>query len=187
MEPILVYILAGGRASRFGSDKARAELRGTPLILHVVEAVRPIAASITVVADVKDKFADLQLRTIADREPGLGPIGGLFTALLDTDAEWIAVVACDLIEVKTARIEQLFAGRGAAKAAAFKSDRWQGALGIYHASCRATVQRQVELGELAIWKLLDKLGATAAEPPTDWPAVPGVNTREELARREVED
>jgi molybdopterin-guanine dinucleotide biosynthesis protein A len=80
MKPIPVYLLAGGRSSRFGSDKARAELAGVPLILRLAHQVEPVASPLVVVADRRDKYLDLGLTTIADALPGLGPLGGLLTA-----------------------------------------------------------------------------------------------------------
>lgn len=69
-----VYILAGGRSSRFGSDKARAALHGRPMIVRIAELLRPVAESMIVVAEQSDKYADLGLLTIADAIPGQGPL-----------------------------------------------------------------------------------------------------------------
>ena len=66
MEKVPVYILAGGKSSRFGQDKARVQLHGQPLLLHTARMVQAFASSITVVANAVDKYADLGLRTIAD-------------------------------------------------------------------------------------------------------------------------
>ena len=78
---ILGVVLAGGQATRFGSDKARAMLDGEPLIARLVKRVQPHASRITVVADVAGKYDDLGLTTIADDVPGRGPVGGLLAAL----------------------------------------------------------------------------------------------------------
>ncbi|MBK7285215.1 MAG: NTP transferase domain-containing protein [Sphingomonadales bacterium] len=38
---ILGAIIAGGKSRRFGSDKTVAELRGKPLIQHVIDGLSP--------------------------------------------------------------------------------------------------------------------------------------------------
>ncbi|MET0908999.1 MAG: molybdenum cofactor guanylyltransferase, partial [Ilumatobacteraceae bacterium] len=47
---VTVVILAGGRSSRFGRDKLAEPIDGRPLLHHVIDAVRPIAVEIVVVA-----------------------------------------------------------------------------------------------------------------------------------------
>src|SRR5437867_170131 len=93
-----LYIAAGGRSSRFGSDKARADVNGIPLILHVARRLEEAVSSLTVVADVEHKFEDLQLRTIADQHPGFGPMAALHAALDDQKHEgWLLLVSCDFV------------------------------------------------------------------------------------------
>ena len=80
---IPIYILAGGKSSRFGNphdDKALAEINNTPLILRLAEQLQPIANPLTIVADRADKYQHLGLNTIADHQPGLGPLAGLHRA-----------------------------------------------------------------------------------------------------------
>ncbi|MBC2665839.1 molybdenum cofactor guanylyltransferase [Novosphingobium flavum] len=74
---ILGAVLAGGQSSRFGSDKALAEIGGHSLLQHAVDqlshwcgaviAVGREAAPVPVVADWPDA--------------GLGPLGGIAAAL----------------------------------------------------------------------------------------------------------
>ncbi|MFI5380288.1 MAG: NTP transferase domain-containing protein [Tepidisphaerales bacterium] len=182
MQTVPVYILAGGRSSRFGSDKARALLAGRPLIAHVAEQARPCASCITVVADQVGKYDDLGLRTICDLDPGNGPVGGLQTALHDCSAPgWLAVVPCDLAGLKTAWITSLLARCADGPVAiALKGDRWEPLLALYHTSLRDRVDRRVAAGLLAMHNLLDDHNAIAVPLPSGWPAVCQVNTRDDL-------
>ena len=47
---ISVIVLAGGRSRRFGRDKLVEPVDGRPLLHHAIDAVRPIAAEIIIVA-----------------------------------------------------------------------------------------------------------------------------------------
>ena len=74
---ILGAILAGGRASRFGSDKAMAMLDGRPLIDHVA-----VALSREVDRTIVCGRAYSGLISIPDRTgSSLGPLGGIDAAL----------------------------------------------------------------------------------------------------------
>ena len=74
-------ILAGGRSRRFGSPKALADLGGSLLIERVAAAVRGSGAHAVLIsgAGVPDMRHLLPCRE--DTRPGLGPLGGLETAL----------------------------------------------------------------------------------------------------------
>ncbi len=66
-------VLAGGRSSRFGSDKALAMLDGRTLLDHAVAALRPHCDAVIVVG--RDDVADWP-------RPGMGPLGGIAGALI---------------------------------------------------------------------------------------------------------
>ena len=91
------YILAGGRSRRFGSDKARADVGGRAMIVRVADAA-PAPVPVWAVADVAGKYDDLGVATLADAEPGRGPLGGLAAALAhaaEAGHRRVLVLACD--------------------------------------------------------------------------------------------
>lgn len=186
MKRVPLYILGGGRNSRFGSDKARAEVAGVPLVRRIAAALSPVALGVTVVAERADKYADLGLRTIADHQPGLGPMGGLATALADLSAQggdWLLLTSCDLLEAKPAWAGLLLdRAQLPARAVAFRGERWEPLFALYHASAGTTVDAHLEDGVRAMWRLLETLQAVAVPRPDDWPLVVQANTPDELDR-----
>ncbi|WP_288457553.1 NTP transferase domain-containing protein, partial [uncultured Sphingomonas sp.] len=74
---ILGAVLAGGRSSRFGSDKALATWRDTALIDHALDSLSPHVADLLVVGR-----GAARVRTAPDLpHPDLGPLGGIAGAL----------------------------------------------------------------------------------------------------------
>ena len=184
-EHLPAYILAGGRSSRFGSDKARALLQGRPLIVHVAEMLAPVATRTTVVAGTGTTYDDLGLTSIHDRRPGLGPMGGIEAALSDlcSHEDWLLLASCDLVQVRPHWIERLRAHREpGARAVAFRPDQWQPLLALYHRSIQESVNQRLNDGRTAMWQLLDAVRAVAAPVPADWPDVVQVNTPRDLER-----
>ena len=92
---VLGAILAGGRSSRFGSDKALAPIDGRPMLEHVAERLRGQCEAVIVVG--RDWP---ELDRADDRpEPGLGPLGGLAGALTygrDRGFDAVLTSSCDL-------------------------------------------------------------------------------------------
>ena len=172
MTRLPVYILAGGRSSRFGSDKARASLHGRPLLRHVAAMLEPVAARLTVVADCCGKYDDLGLRTLADQQPGLGPLAGLHTALGDLAPEdhWLLLCSCDAAVVRGEWLRRLIAGRSAEHdAVAFRSSRWQPMPGLYARTALPVIAHCIHGRNRSMQNLLDQLRSISLALPTDWP------------------
>jgi molybdenum cofactor guanylyltransferase len=91
-------VLAGGRSSRMGTDKARLMLDGRRLIERVVAECNKVAQRTFVVADAPSRFADIPLDAtlVRDSFPGTGPLGGLHAGLTRTEHDAVIVVACDM-------------------------------------------------------------------------------------------
>ncbi len=181
---IPVYILAGGRSSRFGSDKARAEIDGVPLVRRIADVLAPVTPTVTVVADRPDKYADLGLRTVVDQQPGLGPLGGLAAAVGDLTTRgdaWLLLTCCDLLVARPAWVHEL--ARHAAppaQAVAFRGDRWDPLFALYHTSAQPTIAAQLRAGDRSLWRLLESLRTIPIAHPADWPPLVQANTSAEL-------
>jgi len=105
--PILGAVLAGGRSSRFGSDKADARLAGETLTARAAAAVAPFASEVvTVGGPPRPGLASVPDRPAAD----LGPLGGLAGALAHAEAcGFVAVltIACDTPAVPDGLLDAL--------------------------------------------------------------------------------
>jgi len=94
------YVLAGGASSRFGTDKALAELQGKSMLTRTAELLSAVCSNVAIVAPT-DKLLDSSVETILDGWPGEGPLGGILTALLDAKKKdrpdsWNLILSCDM-------------------------------------------------------------------------------------------
>ncbi len=94
-------VLAGGGSTRMGRDKSLLPVQGRPLVQHVVEGLRPLAAEILLSANEPEKYAFLGLPVVPDERPGLGPLMGIVSALRRSAHELNLVVACDMPAIDT--------------------------------------------------------------------------------------
>jgi molybdopterin-guanine dinucleotide biosynthesis protein A len=93
---ILGAVLAGGLSTRFGSDKALAELDGHTLISRAVDALSGWCEYVVVVGR---EMAPAP--TLPDwPRPGMGPLAGIAGALhLARDENYVAVLTCGVDSV----------------------------------------------------------------------------------------
>jgi molybdopterin-guanine dinucleotide biosynthesis protein A len=88
------YVLAGGKSSRMGRDKALLELAGVPLVARAVKKLRQVCSEVHVLSDnpALAEFAPL----VRDLHPGCGPIGGMEAALAHSAFDWNLFLPVDM-------------------------------------------------------------------------------------------
>lgn len=93
-------ILAGGRSTRFGSDKAFALFHGEPLLQHAVNGLSSLANEILLVTSADTVLPEVgsirPLRLVIDEIPDAGPLAGIQAGLAATTAEVAIITAVDI-------------------------------------------------------------------------------------------
>ena len=100
------FVLAGGRSSRMGSDKALLPFKGATLVQHVAAQVYQSVGNVILVGD-PERYSYLSYPVIADIYPARGPLSGIHAALAASPAEWNLIVACDMPEVTAAFLTRI--------------------------------------------------------------------------------
>lgn len=94
---VTVAILAGGESRRMGTDKALLPLAGEALLVRTARIAA--SAGFTVIVAGRDivppGWPYPSVRFVPDITPGIGPLGGLQTAL-ETTTGAVLAVACDM-------------------------------------------------------------------------------------------
>jgi molybdenum cofactor guanylyltransferase len=88
------YVLAGGKSSRMGHDKALLKLADKPLILHAVMKLRRVCAEVSILGGNSELEAYAPL--IRDLHNGCGPMGGIEAALLSSKYDWNLILPVDV-------------------------------------------------------------------------------------------
>ena len=89
-------ILAGGKSSRYGSNKALASVKGVRLIERTVRVMKAVFHDVLLVTNTPAEYAFLDLPMVQDLIKGLGPIGGIYTGLETISEKAGFFVACDM-------------------------------------------------------------------------------------------
>ena len=120
-------VLAGGRATRFGSDKLRALERGRSLLDHAIASAAPHVDRVTVVLAPDGEVPPLPagVEVVRDAEAALGPLAGLATGLaVAGEEERVLLVAGDMPEAASGVLALLLAALDTAPLAVVPAARW---------------------------------------------------------------
>ena len=87
------FILAGGKSTRMGADKAFLRLGEMTLLEHAIGVVETVAEQVWLVGDHR-RLSPYGM-VVEDRYPECGPLGGIHAALSATQTEWNLILGVD--------------------------------------------------------------------------------------------
>jgi len=148
-------VVAGGRSSRMGADKALLTLDGTTLAERAARCLAAVCP-VVLVAD-RGRSTVAGLASVEDG-PGGGPAAGLLGAARAAPDQPLLVLGCDLPAVPTALLAGLveLAGGSGADLALPRSPRGlEPLVGYYGPRALASLERQVADGRFALRHLLE--------------------------------
>ncbi len=160
---IFGVVLAGGASRRFGRSKALADIGGVPLAGRSVEALRSAHLPVGIVAPDEEIEAALRVPTRPDLEPGLGPLGGLWTALewaRERGEDGVFLLGCDMPLVSADLIRLVIDSGGAAAAVApVGPDGLQPLCALYRAACLPEIRERLHSDDRSLHGLLAAIEA----------------------------
>ncbi len=167
-------VLAGGRSSRMGRDKALIEIDGRTLLDRTLDKLEPHVQELLVIGDPQ-KYGHVGPFVFADDIPGVGPLGGVLTAMRYASNDRLLVLACDMPNVTPQLFERLKEGL-AREGTAFVpacDGQPEPLAAAYHRRCRSTFEARVAQGAWKVSDALEQVRATFVQicPGEDgWPA-----------------
>jgi molybdenum cofactor guanylyltransferase len=186
------YVLAGGRSTRMGRDKALLPFADSTLIQHVAQCVLSAAGNVTIIGP-PDRYCSLGHPVAADLVDNCGPLGGLYTALSITESDWNLIVACDMPRLTAHFLESLLSAVKASAAESSPVDcvvpRIHGIgagldplCAVYHRRCLPAAKAALDLKMLKMHDFISTLEASIW-PVADCAPLENVNTPEDWTGR----
>jgi molybdopterin-guanine dinucleotide biosynthesis protein A len=146
--PFGAIILAGGRSSRLGFDKALLKVNGVPLVQWLPGRLAEFFSAVAVVVDRPQRYAT-PWPQVTDTLPNHGPLAGIAAGLQATTAPASFVCACDMPLLHPALLRllcSLLAGHDLVIPQ--RDGRLEPLCAVYAASCLPVIQRLLRQGRL---------------------------------------
>ena len=142
-------LLAGGKSSRFGSDKALVKIDGVELWRRQISLLRALGPHEMFVAAAEPPiWIDEQSQFVRDAMPNAGPLSGVAAALRECVTSRLLVLAIDLPQMTAEFLQSLVdlssESRGAVPR---RNGFFEPLAAIYPQSCRALADRQLLAGK----------------------------------------
>jgi molybdopterin-guanine dinucleotide biosynthesis protein A len=157
------FILAGGKSTRMGSDKAFVMLDGRTLLARALELARVVTKNVRIVGEA-EKFAAFA-PVVEDVFRECGPLGGIHAALRASAAELNLILAVDVPFVPAALLRYLVArARGSdAIATVPRAGGWQPLCAVYRREFGEVAEKALLAGRYRINALFHGANVQAVE------------------------
>ena len=157
-------ILAGGKSSRFGQNKAFAKIEGIPIIERVARVFKILFRDIAIISNNPEDYKYLGFPILQDLVRDLGPLGGIFTALNEMPGRYFFVAACDMPFLNERLIRYMASFRTDFDIIAPKMGWKIEALhAFYSTNCRPHIKDLIESGRYHVFRLLQMVSVRYME------------------------
>jgi molybdopterin-guanine dinucleotide biosynthesis protein A len=151
-------VLAGGKSTRYGQNKAFVELGGVRLIERVVAVLGRVFQSVYIMTNNPEDYAYLKLPMHRDIIEGLGPLGGIYTALRLIPQSTGFFTACDMPYLNARLIRHMAGHRHDYDAVVpIISGKMEALHAVYGKGCLPAVQRLIKSGSYQVFRFFPEV------------------------------
>ena len=186
-------ILAGGLARRMNNqDKGLAHYKGRPLVSYAIAALTAVTDQIIINANRnREHYQEFGLPVVADQSDNFdGPLAGVLTAMIYTDADVLVVVPCDSPLIKAEHLQKLLAARAenaADVAVAFDGVRLHPVFLAIKTSLKTGLENYLASGQRKVGDWLEQQKTVKADFSNEPDIFININTLTELSVLEAND
>ncbi|MFN6563376.1 MAG: molybdenum cofactor guanylyltransferase [Nostoc sp. ChiSLP01] len=145
---LTAIVLAGGKSSRMGQDKALISIQGMPLLERISRIAKGCADTVYIVTPWPERYQDLLLpgchfireAPISEESLAHGPLVGFAQGLAQVQTQWVLLLACDLPKLRVEVLQEWATrldsvGDDAIAALAHHPKGWEPLCGFYRRQC----------------------------------------------------
>jgi len=157
-------VLAGGKSSRLGRDKALEKIGGEYLIERVIGSLSQLGDDIIVVTAAPNQLSKLNVEKVLDTYPRTGAKVGLCTGLNASLSFYSLVVACDMPFLNINLLRHLLDSASGFDAVIPKiGDKIEPLHAVYSKNCIPILEEQIGKDRLKISDLFSEINVRYVE------------------------
>lgn len=159
---IYVYIqgivLAGGKSTRMGTNKALLSLHNKRVIEHIIEEIKKITPDIIIISNEPKLYESYGYPIYKDRYKDKGPLAGLESALYHMRGDVAVVSPCDTPFIQHAVYEELLNNMDHYDAVVPKYNGWLHPLSsVYRRSIHPFIETCIQNNQLQVRSFFDTI------------------------------
>jgi molybdopterin-guanine dinucleotide biosynthesis protein A len=151
------FVLAGGKSSRMGFDKAFLMIGNKTLLQNMIDVIKPFCRSVAI-SGQNPGFDEYNLAIVPDLFLECGPISGLYSVLDYTSTDWNLIVSVDIPFLDDELITYLIGNIGDCDGVIpMHKNGVEPLAGLYHRRILPVIRTQIGQGNLKLSRLLSQI------------------------------
>ena len=164
-------LLAGGKSSRMGADKASLNWRGQKLWQHQLRLAAEIGASEILISGKPDGPYRDAARVVPDAIANVGPLGGLAALLNAMKSDWLVAVAVDMPFLTGETLRELLAARDDRSGVVpCIGGRAEPVAAVYPRTVQPLISRRLQLADRSLQSFVHEAAVAGLVRSRPWPA-----------------
>ena len=183
MNRVSAILLAGGKSSRMGRDKAALPFRGMTLLEWQLQRLWSLGGGDIMLSGLRREMAGI--RVVADEFPGRGPLSGLHACMKAAARPSCLVLSVDVPLAPLpalAELVRVHRATGGKVTLLRHGDKWEPLMGVYQSELFRDAERILQEKNTAVRRLLDETGFQVMDWPHDEGLFLNCNTPEDYER-----
>lgn len=155
-----IVFQAGGSSSRMGSDKGLLEFQGATMIDHILEQIKGLGDETLIISNNPSAYSQFGYPVFEDVYPGMGALGGIYSAIFHSKYEYTLLLACDMPFVNLPFTKYLlsYSSEYDAVIPVWEEGKYPEPFrAIYSKACLAPIKRSLDSGILRIRDFFDQI------------------------------
>jgi len=154
------FVLAGGKSTRMGTDKALLMIHDLPLLQHMIHLIQPFCQDVFI-SGQNLAYSNCQVEMIPDVIQNCGPIAGLYSSLSVSENDWNLIVSFDTPFVTEDLLLLLIQNASNCNCVIPKHHFGvEPLIALYHKSCLSSIEKSINSGNYKLIDLISKLDTT---------------------------
>ena len=176
-------ILAGGKSSRMGTDKGLLKLNGKSMVEYVIDALTEMCSRVLIVSN-NIEYRRYGIDVVKDIYEDKGPLGGLYSGLMNSNSQVNICVSCDIPNVNADVFKFLLCHiENYEVILPSYKDRLHPLMGVYSSNCSSIFETQIKNNLLKVetaCKLMNYKTVELTEIDFDKSVFDNVNTLDDF-------
>lgn len=181
-----LLLLAGGKSSRMGTNKAELLYEGRSFLENIIEKAKCLGLKKIYISGYQGNYDDVQV--VYDIYPEIGPLGGLHAGLMSAQTSYCLVLPVDIPQIPVTFLEELIKLHEQQTIdmemplLVEREGFLEPLIGIYPVTMRNFIEERIAAGNFSVFRMIKEWGYVGVQTEIPEWQIANINTKEDYKR-----